>query len=62
MVPSSDSSELLFVNPSALQFSEKLWTWQPTYEDAWFPRTEIKSTDKDGLQQNLEAGTPTIEK
>jgi hypothetical protein len=62
MVPSSDSSQLLFVKPSALQFSEKLWTRQPAYEDAWFPGTETKSTDKDGLQQNLEAGTPTIEK
>jgi hypothetical protein len=32
------------------------------YEDAWFPGTENKTTQKDVLQQNFEAGTPTIEK
>jgi hypothetical protein len=31
-------------------------------KDAWFPRIETKSTDKYGLQHNLKAGTPTIEK
>jgi hypothetical protein len=62
MVHSYDSSQLLFVKPSALQFLKNLWTRQLTYEDAWFPGTETKSTDKDGLQQNLEARTPTIEK
>jgi hypothetical protein len=49
IVPSSDGSQLLFVNPSTLQ-------------DAWFLGTETKSREKDGLQQNLKAGTPTIEK
>jgi hypothetical protein len=62
MVPSCDSSELLFENPSTLQFSKYLWTSKPSYEDAWFLGTKIKSTEKDSLQQNFEAGTPTIEK
>ena len=62
MVPSSNRFELLFENPFALQFSKQLWTLQPAYEDAWFLGTEMKSKDKDGMQQNLEVGTPTIEK
>jgi hypothetical protein len=36
--------------------------WQLAYEDAWFPGTKNKTTQKDVLQHNFEAGTPTIEK
>ena len=41
MVPSSDGSQLLFVNPSALQ-------------DACFPGIETKITNKDGGTATIE--------
>jgi hypothetical protein len=41
MVPSSDGSQLLFINPSALQ-------------DTCFPGIETKSTDKDGGTATIE--------